>query len=255
MSDSGEQTLLPLELHRVTVRRGGQVLLSNISGHFDGTELVVIMGPNGAGKSLLLRVLANLTPPDSGTVTWRGTPGDRKRAPRLGFVFQKPVMLRRSVRANLEYALQCVPKAKDFSAGDLSAGDLSTRAAGLLDRAGLMHREGAPARSLSGGEQQRLALARALATGPEALLLDEPTSSLDPAATLAIEDMVRSARQSGVKVLLVSHDIGQAKRLADEVLFLHLGQVVEHAPAGQFFATPRSRQAQAYLQGKLVLPE
>jgi len=134
----------------------------------------------------------------------------------------------------------------------LRGADSDDRRLEILDLAGLAANAQQPARLLSGGEQQRLALARALATEPEVLFLDEPTSSLDPGSVAIIEDMVKSIHAGGTKVLFVTHDIGQARRLADEVLFIHRGQVVEHTPVARFFDNPDSRPAQDYLAGRIV---
>jgi tungstate transport system ATP-binding protein len=236
--------VLPVVGRALRVRGGGRTLLDDVDLDLNGHAVTVLMGPNGAGKSLLLRVLAGLVSAEAGTVTWAGRPPDRRRAAKLGFVFQKPVMLRRSAMENVRYALMAagVPRA-----------DRGARARAALASAGLERLAGSPARVLSGGEQQRLAIARALATDPEVLLLDEPTSSLDPASTLAIETLVRDARDRGTKIVFVTHDIGQARRLADEVVFLHHGRLVERGAADRFFAAPASDPAGAFIQGRIVL--
>jgi len=239
-----EHAVLPIECRNVVVARGGRRLLDGLDVSIDGSGLTAVLGPNGAGKTLLLRVLANLIEPDSGEVRWARSAPDRARAPKIGFVFQKPVMLRRSVLANVTYAL---------TAGGVARQACAARAREVLAMASLEHLSGSPARSLSGGEQQRLALARALATGPEVLLLDEPSSSLDPAATLAIEELVTAVRNAGTRLVLVSHDIGQARRLADSVLFMHRGRIVERAASTTFFDNPREESARAFIEGRLVL--
>lgn len=243
VADSAASRVLPLECRDVTVRRNGRALLDGIDARFDGTHVSVVMGANGAGKSLLLRVLANIIPPDRGTVRWGQGPPERGRAPAIGFVFQKPVMLRRSVLSNVTYALAAV---------GIDRRTRTERAQQMLSLASLEHLARAPARVLSGGEQQRLALARALATRPQVLLLDEPTSSLDPAATLAIEQLLQAARERGTKLIFVTHEVRQAKRLADEIMFLHLGQIAELTPAQRFFDSPASEPGRAFLEGRLV---
>jgi tungstate transport system ATP-binding protein len=155
-------------------------------------------------------------------------------------VFQKPVLLRRSVAANIDFVLR--PRGP--------AGRLKRDR--LLRQAGLEHKRDQPARLLSGGEQQKLALARALATEPRVLFLDEPCASIDSASTAAIEDRLRQCREAGMKIVMVTHDIGQARRLADEVLFLHRGKLLEHQPAPAFFEKPASPEARGYIEGKLV---
>jgi tungstate transport system ATP-binding protein len=236
--------VLPIECRGIVLARAGRPLLDGIDVCIDSTGLTVILGPNGAGKTLLLRVLMNLVAPDSGTVRWAGAPPDRARAPRIGFVFQKPMMLRRSVLANVIYALAAV---------GVPRRDCAPRAREVLALASLEHLAETPARLLSGGEQQRLALARALATEPEVLLLDEPASSVDPAATLAIERLIETARAHGTRLVLVTHDIGQARRLADTVLFMHRGRIIERAPAAAFFHRPAEQSAREFIEGRIVL--
>ena len=229
-----------LEVRGLGLEIGGRPILNGIDLVSDGRGLMAVMGYNGAGKSLFLRLLHGLARPTRGAVLWGGEPmGDRVRR-RQAMVFQKPAILRRSVAANLEFALA----ARGRSASGLIEALLAD--AGLLDLAHL------PARSLSGGEQQRLALARALAQEPDVLFLDEPTASLDPASTAAIEEVLGRARASGTKIVLVTHDPGQARRLADEVVFLHRGELVEQGPATEALSSPRSESARAYLEGRLV---
>ena len=233
--------LLPLETRKLVLDRDGKRLIDGIDLTLTSGALTVLMGPNGAGKSLLLRLLHGLIAPTSGEIRWAGEPMSSALRLRQGMVFQRPVLLRRSVAANLDFAL------------GLRGATARERRDQLLERVGLLDRARQPARLLSGGEQQRLALIRALALDPDVLFLDEPTASLDPASVLMIEQVVRAAYQNGTKIIFVTHDLGQARRLADEVVFLHRGQLLEQAPAGQFFAAPRSEFARAYLEGRLVL--
>lgn len=236
--------ILPLSCQGVVVARGGRVLLDHVDLTVDGGGLSVIMGANGAGKTLLLRVLANLIRPDGGVVRWGGRVPSRALAPKVGVVFQKPVLLRRSVLQNVNYAL---------AAAGVRRSAREDRARDILELASLSRLAHTPARVLSGGEQQRVALARALAAEPEVLLLDEPTSSLDPAATLAIEKLIEDVRRRGTRLVLITHDIGQARRLADEVQFMHHGRIAEHGPAATFFQAPQSAPAQAFLEGRIFL--
>ena len=200
-TDAAAGEVLPITARGIVVTRAGRNLIDGIDLTLSGGGVTAILGPNGAGKSMLLRVLANLVAPDRGSVEWAGRKPDRARAPRIGFVFQKPVLLRRSARANVEYAL---------SAAGVRGAARRERAGQALEAASLRHLAERPARLLSGGEQQRLALARALST-PKALLLDEPTSSLDPAATLAIETLIGTARGHGTTIAFVTHDVAQSK--------------------------------------------
>jgi tungstate transport system ATP-binding protein len=204
----------------------------------------VVMGPNGAGKSLMLRLLHGLLQPTAGEILWAGRPADRAIHLRQAMVFQRPVLLRRSALANVTHALR---------ARGMPWYERHARAHELLAAAGLGALAHTPARLLSGGEQQRLAMARALSLGPDVLLLDEPTANLDPASTLAIEQLIQTAHDEGTKIVFVTHDVGQAKRLADEVVFLHRGRVEEQSPAGRFFEAPASVQSSAFLEGRLVL--
>jgi tungstate transport system ATP-binding protein len=233
--------LLPLETRKLVLDRDGKRLIDGIDLTLTSGALTVLMGPNGAGKSLLLRLLHGLIAPTSGEIRWADEPMSSALRLRQGMVFQRPVLLRRSVAANLDFAL------------GLRGATARERRDQLLERVGLLDRARQPARLLSGGEQQRLALIRALALDPDVLFLDEPTASLDPASVLMIEQVVRAAYQNGTKIIFVTHDLGQARRLADEVVFLHRGQLLEQAPADQFFAAPRSEFARAYLEGRLVL--
>jgi tungstate transport system ATP-binding protein len=202
----------------------------------------IILGPNGAGKSLLLRLCHGLLRPTAGSVQWRG-PGATADRRRQAMVFQRPVMLRRSARANIDYALKLKGIPGAMRRARIREVLEDTGLAGLAERA---------ARNLSIGEQQRLALARAWATAPEVLFLDEPTASLDPAATRAIEDIICAIDLSGTKIVMTTHDLGQARRLADEILFLHRGRLLEQRPAAEFFAAPATAEAAAFIAGKLL---
>ena len=235
--------LLPLRIGALTLRLGGATVIDNLDLTLGTTGCTVIMGPNGAGKSLLLKLLHGLLEPTSGRIAW-GEYAPAQVTARQALVFQKPVLRRRSVAANLDFARwrRILVHAKDAGRRDA-----------LLDHVGLAHKASQPARLLSGGEAQRLALARALATDPEILFLDEPTASLDPASVLKIEDIVIKARAAGVRVIFVTHDIGQARRMADDVVFLNRGRVAEHSPAAAFFAHPSSTAARDYLNGRIVV--
>ena len=243
-SERNQGAVLPIRGRDLVFERAGRRLLDNVDIEIAGTGTLVIIGPNGAGKSLLVRVLAGLIEPTAGEVTWAGLPPERRRAPRIGFVFQRPVLLRRSAQANIEYALAVAGVARP---------ERAARAQTALARARLTHLAQSPARVLSGGEQQLLSIARALATGPEILILDEPTSNLDPAAANAIEALLGVVRAEGTRVVLITHDLGQARRLADEVAFLHHGRLVERTGRESFFASPKSGVAQAFLRGEIVL--
>ncbi|WP_099909078.1 ATP-binding cassette domain-containing protein [Puniceibacterium antarcticum] len=227
-----------LSARGVRYAAGGRTLIEGLNLRLPHSGITMVMGPNGAGKSLLLRLLHGLILPAAGGIFWGDAPLDATARKAQAMVFQKPVLLRRSVTANVDFVLR--------------PSDMSRRDA-LLRRVGLMDRAAQPARLLSGGEQQRLALARALATGPHLLFLDEPTASLDPASALMIEDILREERKRGTKIVCVTHDVGQARRLADDVVFLSQGRLVEHRAADAFFAAPEAPAARAYLEGRLTL--
>ncbi len=233
--------LTPLQVRGLVYESRGKRLIDGIDLWIDGPGITVLMGPNGAGKSLLLRALHGLIRPTGGSVLWGGQPPNEPVRRRQSMVFQRPVLLRRTVVANIEFAL------------GLRGMGGKDRCLEVLQQAGLAARARQPARSLSGGEQQRLVLARALALEPEVLLLDEPTASVDPASTAVIESIVNSARTAGTKVLFVTHDVGQARRLGDDVVFLHRGRVTEHSPSSVFFTSPASIEAADYLAGRILL--
>lgn len=234
--------LFPMVARDLCFTDRGRTLIDHLSLTLLGRGTTAIMGPNGAGKSLLMRLLHGLLKPSSGSILWGGKPLDEDIRARQAMVFQRPTMLRRSAIDNLRFVL-----------GDLPRSERERRVAELIAEAKLEHVASTPARLLSGGEQQRLAIARARATEPEVLFLDEPAASLDPASTHAIEELTRTIQADGIKVIIVTHDRGQAKRLADEVVFIDKGRITEQSVAADFFARPASATARDYLDGRLTL--
>jgi len=238
-----EAGILPLRFEGVRFAVGERALLDGVDFELSGPGRTVILGANGAGKSLTLRLAHGLLDPSAGRIVWAGAgPGARVRE-RQAMVFEQPVMLRRSARANVEYAL---------SLRGVGRGERRARADRMLERTGLGPLATRSARVLSGGERQRLALARAWALAPEILFLDEPTAALDPTATRAVERLIEEISADGCKIVMTSHDLAQARRLADEVLFFHRGRLVEQAPAERFFAGPDHPAAAAFLRGDLA---
>lgn len=235
---------LPVEVHGLVYETGGKRVIDGLNVSIDSRQITAIMGPNGAGKSVFLRLLHGLIAPTEGEILWAGRTMDREIARRQAMVFQRPVLLRRSVAANVSHAL---------GLRGIMRPERAIRVDEALKLAGLEAYATTPARVLSGGEQQRLCLARALSLAPDVLFLDEPTSSLDPTSTLAIERLLLGAQRNGIKVILVTHDIGQARRLAHDVIFMHRGRVLEHQDCEGFFEDPRSDGARAFLSGGLVL--
>jgi tungstate transport system ATP-binding protein len=231
--------MLPLVLDQVWFAVNGRAIISGVSMEITGGSRTVILGPNGAGKSVLMRLCHGLLAPTSGTIAWRGAKNGRSRQ---AMVFQRPVMLRRSALANVVYGLRLA---------GLTRRESEMRARDVLDAVGLANIMERPARVLSGGEQQRLALARAWALGPEVLFLDEPTANLDPSATRDVETIIGQIRAGGTKIVMTTHNLGQAKRLGDEILFLNQGRLVERSPVDQFFTKPASAEAEAFIRGEL----
>lgn len=234
------QSLFPLAVDDLSFGDRGRTLIDRMTFALDGRGTTVVMGANGAGKSLLLRLLHGLLVPTHGSISWGGKPLDASIRSRQAMVFQRPTLLRRSTADNLRFVLNHLPR-----------DERERKVDALISEAKLQHAATTPARLLSGGEQQRLVLARARAGDPEVLFLDEPAASLDPASTHAIEELIRSIRADGIKVILVTHDRGQARRLADDVLFISHGRMAEQAAATTFFEGPATEAARAYLEGRL----
>ena len=224
--------ILPIRLESVAYRG----IIEPLTLELEAGPSTIILGANGAGKSVLMRLMHGLLAPTAGKIVWSGENPRRHQA----MVFQRPVMLRRSALANVSYALKVAGVA-----------DAHRTAMGALEEVGLAHLARRSARVLSGGEQQRLALARAWALPPAVLCLDEPTASLDPSATREIEALIRAFDAAGTKVVMATHNLGQARRLGDEVLFLHQGRLVERSPVDRFFSKPASAEAAAFIKGEL----
>ncbi|MEE9335532.1 MAG: ATP-binding cassette domain-containing protein [Granulosicoccaceae bacterium] len=242
-SNSVKATTLPIDASQLRIKRANRLLLCIDKLSITG-ECTAIIGPNGAGKSLLIKTLAGLQEADSGAVMWAGAAPRHVDRRRVGLLLQRPVLLRRSAVANVIYALR---------AAGVQASQAKEQAIAALSEAGLGALAASPAKVLSGGEQQRLALARALALSPEVLFLDEPTASVDPISTQSIELMLKSATNNGCTTVLVSHDLGQVRRLAQHVILMVKGGIVEHSPVVRFFDQPESAQGRAYLAGDLLL--
>ena len=235
-------SILPLRVRDICFDAGGKRLIEHISFTVHAGPCLIVLGPNGAGKSLLLRLCHGLLSPSEGTIEWAEADPIRARS-QQAMVFQRPVLLRRSVAANAHFGLRLrrVPRRERQAV-----------VAKALQQGGLIHLANRAARVLSGGEQQRLALIRAWTLQPQVLFLDEPTAHLDPAATRAVETLLKQFHAAGTKLIMTTHDLGQARRLADDVIFLHRGRLLEHSPADSFFAQPHSAEAAAFLNGNLL---
>jgi tungstate transport system ATP-binding protein len=233
--------MLPLALENVCFAVRGRTIIAGVTLEIEAGPRTVILGPNGAGKSVLMRLCHGLLTPTSGRVVWRGSRNGR-RPREQAMVFQRPVMLRRSAMANVTYGLKLA---------GVSHRERELRGRDVLDAVGLSAAADRPARVLSGGEQQKLALARAWSLGPEVLFLDEPTANLDPGATRELETIVGQIHASGTKIVMTTHNLAQARRLGDEILFMDGGRLVERAPVERFFAQPASPEAAAFLRDEL----
>jgi len=231
--------MFPIRLDGLSFTPNGRPVLSGLHLTLAGEGITLMLGPNGAGKTVLLRILAGLERPHGGCISWAGlgAPGGR-----IAMVFQHPMLLRTTVARNAALGLKPL---------GLPAAEVRRRVGDVLARVGLAHRSGDSARQLSGGERQRLALARAWAVRPDLLLLDEPTAALDPTATESVERIVREIRTDGARVLMATHNLGQAMRLADDIVFIEAGRVREHSPAARFFARPQSPEARLFIKGEL----
>lgn len=234
--------ILPLTFQDVSFEIGGIRLIKDLNCTLEAGPRTMILGANGAGKSLFLRLCHGLIRPTTGRVLWQGAKG-RDPADAQAMVFQRPVMLRRSVAANVDYALKL---------RGMAAAERRAAVEDALGHTGLRRLADNPARVLSVGEQQKLALARAWALQPEVLFLDEPTASLDPAATHAVEQIINAIDAAGTRIVMTTHDLGQARRLGDEVMFLNRGRLLEKTPAERFFSEPENDLAQAFLKGELL---
>jgi tungstate transport system ATP-binding protein len=233
---------LPIAFEDVSIIAGAVTILDRITLSLAPGAPTVLIGPNGSGKTTLLRAAMGLIAPSRGRVTW----GGQETAPptRRAIMFQRPTMLRRSANGNIRYALK---------AARVPRSERNARIAELLALVGLEGLGERPGRRMSGGEQQRLALARALALDPAVLFLDEPAAGLDPAATKAFEDVIRAVAERGIKVVMSTHDLGEARRLAGDIVLLHRGRVVETRAASAFFTTPQTDAAQKFIAGDLLV--
>ena len=223
-----------LKIDGLGLTEGGTRIIDDVSLVL-GAQRTVVLGPNGAGKSTLLRLIHGLLHPSGGTLHW---PQPLSQA----MVFQRPIMLRTTALANVIYGL----KLKGFAAAEYER-----RARESLARVGQEHLALRPARLLSGGEQQRVALARAWALEPELLILDEPTASLDPASSREVERIINEIAASGTRILMTTHNLGQARRIAEEIVFIDRGRCVEQTPVAAFFNLPQTAAAQAFLQEEI----
>ncbi|MGI9350446.1 MAG: ATP-binding cassette domain-containing protein [Rhizobiaceae bacterium] len=234
-------SVLPVNLSNAVVKKRGKTIIGPVDLEIGPSGFSVIMGPNGSGKTTLLRLLHGLERPRQGTVSWNCTTSAARK--KQAFVFQTPIMLRRTAAENIAYPLKLhkIPRS-----------EITTIVRDWLNRIGLSKVADLNASFLSGGEKQKLAIARALVVNPEVLFLDEPTTNLDGKSIREIETILNNAIEQNIRIIMTTHDIGQANRLADDILFLYRGRVHEHGPAGSFLSNPKTPEAKAFLKGDIV---
>ncbi len=223
-----------LTIANLALTEGGTRIIDDVSLAL-GARRTVVLGPNGAGKSTLLRLIHGLLHPSSGILRWTQPLSQ-------AMVFQRPVMLRTTALANVAYGLKLK---------GCTANECERRARQALAHVGLETLAKRPARLLSGGEQQRVALARVWALEPELLILDEPTASLDPASSREVERIINEIAASGTRILMTTHNLGQARRIAEEIVFIDRGRIAEQTPVAEFFKLPRTEAAQDFLQEEM----
>ena len=241
---SGSTSVATVAGESLQIERGGRCLLDLPVISLGQAPCSAIVGPNGAGKSLLVRTLCALMTPDRGQVLWAGSAPDARRRHKVGLLLQRPVLLRRSALQNVVYALRLA---------GMSAQQSKSQAIVALQEAGLDTIMSVSAQRLSGGEQQRVALARALALKPDMLFLDEATANVDPASTLMIEQQLSAAMESGLRLVMISHDVGQVRRLAQEVVLMHNGRMVEQSTCATFFNQTNNPVSRRWLAGELLV--
>jgi tungstate transport system ATP-binding protein len=234
-------TILPLTLAGVCVTRRGKRLIGAIDLTLGPSGLTMILGPNGSGKTTLLKVMHGVERASEGSVTWAVPEPEARHS--QSYVFQTPIVLRRSVEDNLRYPLELEDQPRD---------KIAEAAAKWLARIGLGDKARLPATRLSGGEKQKLALARALIRRPDVLFLDEPCANLDGASTHAIETLLGDALAAGTRIIMTTHDLGQAKRLADDAIFMLHGRIRESAAAEAFFQHPQTAELKAFFRGDII---
>ncbi len=235
-------SVLPLRIEEIEIWRRGKRLLGPLSWVLDGDGISILMGPNGSGKTTFLRAMHGIERISNGQMHWAGEEPAVQRA--QAFVFQAPIMMRRTVRDCIAYPLRLRGVSR------VLARDAAEEWAARVGLGAALSR---PAMVLSGGEKQKLALARALVSTPQLLFLDEPCANLDGRATHDIEMILKEAREAGTRIVMSTHDIGQARRLADDMLFLHDGRLLEATPKDRFFTRPATPEAAAFLKGDLLL--
>ncbi len=235
------ERILPLSIKHSTVKKHGKRIIGPIDIDISEDGFTIIMGPNGSGKTTLLRLLHGLERSRGGEINWN-TDLETARL-NQSYVFQTPILLRRTAVENIMYPLLLRGITKE---------EASQNAKEWIARIKLDTSANLNAKLLSGGEKQKLALARALATKPQLLILDEPTANLDGTATKEIESLLQETRRSGTRIIMTTHDLGQAKRLAEDVVFLYQGNIHERGEAKNFFKSPTTNEAKVFTAGEIL---
>jgi tungstate transport system ATP-binding protein len=235
------KSLTPIVVSNLSILLGEIKILDKINCKIHNESIIAILGPNGAGKSMFLKSINGLIGVESRKIYFNSRDINDHIRKDMALVFQKPTLLRRTVLENMQFVLEKKNKISNLQITN------------LLQRVGLDIYKYKPARLLSGGEQQRLSLARALLINPSLLLLDEPTANLDPYSLNLIEEIILDENKKGKTIILTTHDMGQAKRLAKEILFFNKGKLLEQTKAINFFKKPKTKEAQSYINGKILL--
>lgn len=220
--------------------KGERNLIDIPNLQFDSKSISVIIGPNGAGKSLLLNIIQGLILPSAGTIKIKSSIKD-KSCKKVSIMMQKPSFLRRTTEQNIQFVLE------------LNKDKIKVSYLDVLERFDLIAQRKILANKLSGGEKQRLALALAIITNSKILLLDEPTANADPRTTIKIEKIIKEEAIAGKKILLVTHNIPQAKRLGQDIAFIHRGKVLEHCDKAVFVNHPKVKEINQFLEGEVVI--
>ena len=239
--DKSSYSLLPIELRNIRYNPNSNLIIPNLNLRIESKGITVIMGPNGSGKSVLVRLLHGLLTPTNGSIMYGERNLNKLIRQKQAMVFQNPVLLRRNVLANMTFV--------DSIRENTGLANCKE----ILALLGLEQFQSHPAHLLSAGEKQRLALARAIVLKPSILFLDEPTANLDPSSIHLIEKILKTARDAGVKIIFITHDINQAKRIADDIIFIQKGKVLEYTETNFFFNEPKASETAAYLDGKIIL--
>lgn len=242
MSSQHQHQSLPLRMEHVTYDAQGTTLIRDFNLEIATSDTSIILGHNGSGKSLLLKLLHGVINPSHGKIRWNQHTPSSKQYWRT-FLLQRPTFFKQSIEFNIKFVLQIAGVDKS---------EHNQRCDHALEICGLTHLRQRNTHSLSGGELQKVSLARAWVLKPSVVLLDEPTVALDPPSVISFEKIIQQFEKSGTKIIMTTHDLAQAKRLAKEVIFIHQGSMIEHTDAAHFFAGPQSIEAQSFIRGELA---